>query len=37
MIIGISFTKNRKFVEGHPRNIPAKFGYNWPSGFGEET
>jgi hypothetical protein len=21
--------------EGHPRNIPAKFGSNWPSGFGE--
>ena len=25
-------TKNR-----HPRNIPAKFGFNWPSGFGEEA
>jgi hypothetical protein len=21
----------------HPRNIPAKFGSNWPSGFGEEA
>jgi hypothetical protein len=30
-------TKNRKFVEDHPRNIPARFGSNWPSGFGEET
>jgi hypothetical protein len=30
-------TKNRKFVENHPRNIPAKFGSNWPSGFGEEA
>jgi hypothetical protein len=29
-------TKNSKFVEDHPRNIPAKFGANWPSGFGEE-
>jgi hypothetical protein len=23
-------TKNRNFVEDHPRNIPAKFGSNWP-------
>ena len=30
-------TKNRYFAEGHPRNIPAKFGSNWPSGFGEEA
>jgi hypothetical protein len=30
-------TKNRYFVEDHPRNIPAKFGSNWPSGFGEEA
>ena len=28
-------TKNRKPVEDHPRKIPAKFGSNWPSGFGE--
>jgi hypothetical protein len=28
-------TKNRNFVEDHPRNIPAKLGSNWPSGFGE--
>ena len=28
-------TKNRNFVEDYPRNIPAKFGSNWPSGFGE--
>jgi hypothetical protein len=26
-----------KFVEDHPRNIPAKFGFNRPSGFGEEA
>jgi hypothetical protein len=30
-------TKNRNFVEDHPRNIPAKFGSNRPSGFGEEA
>jgi hypothetical protein len=30
-------TKNRNFVEDHPRKIPAKFGSNWPSGFGEEA
>ena len=30
-------TKNRNFVEDHLRNIPAKFGSNWPSGFGEEA
>ena len=30
-------TKNRDFVEVHPRNIPAKLGSNWPSGFGEEA
>ena len=30
-------TKNRSFVEDHPTNIPAKFGSNWPSGFGEEA
>ena len=30
-------TKNRDFVQDHPRNIPAKFGSNWPSGFGEEA
>ena len=29
--------KHRIFVEDHPRNIPAKFGSNWPSGFGEEA
>jgi hypothetical protein len=23
-------TKNRNYVEAHPRNIPAKFGSNWP-------
>jgi hypothetical protein len=26
-----------KLVEDHPRNIPAKFGSNWPSGFREEA
>jgi hypothetical protein len=30
-------TENRNFVEDHHRNIPAKFGSNWPSGFGEEA
>jgi hypothetical protein len=30
-------SKNSNFVEDHPRNIPAKFGSNWPSGFGEEA
>jgi hypothetical protein len=30
-------TKNSNFVEDHPRNIPAKFGSNWPSGFGEDA
>ena len=30
-------TKNRNFVENHPMNITAKFGSNWPSGFGEEA
>ena len=30
-------TKNRNFVEDHPRKIPAKFGSNWPGGFGEEA
>ena len=29
--------KNRNFVEDHPSNTPAKFGSNWPSGFGEEA
>jgi hypothetical protein len=30
-------TKNRNFVEDHPRSISAKFGSNWPTGFGEEA
>ena len=30
-------TKNSNFVEEYPRNIPAKFGSNWPCGFGEEA
>jgi hypothetical protein len=29
--------KSRNFVEDHPRDIPAMFGSNWPSGFGEEA
>jgi hypothetical protein len=29
--------KTETIVEDHPRNIPAKFGSNWPSGFGEEA
>jgi hypothetical protein len=29
--------KNSNIVEDHRRNIPAKFGSNWPSGFGEEA
>ena len=29
--------KNRKFFEDHSRKILAKFGSNWPSGFGEEA
>ena len=30
-------TKNSNFVEDHPMSIPAKFGSNRPSGFGEEA
>ena len=30
-------TKNRNFVEDHLKNIPGKFGSNWPSGFREEA
>jgi hypothetical protein len=30
-------TKNSNFVEDYPRNIPAMFGSNRPSGFGEEA
>jgi hypothetical protein len=30
-------TENINFVEDHPRNTPAKFGSNWPSGFREEA
>jgi hypothetical protein len=26
-------TKNSNIVEDHPKNIPAKFGSNWPSVF----
>jgi hypothetical protein len=29
--------ERKTFVEDHPRNIPAKFGSNRPSGFGEEA
>jgi hypothetical protein len=30
-------TKKSNFAEDHPRNIPAKLGSNWPSGFGDEA
>jgi hypothetical protein len=30
-------TKKSNFVEDHPGNIPAKFGSNRPSGYGEEA
>jgi hypothetical protein len=30
-------TKNSNFLEDHPKNILAKFGSNWLSGFGEEA
>ena len=30
-------TKNRNFLEDHRMNTPAKFGSNWPCGFGEEA
>jgi hypothetical protein len=29
--------KNKKFVEDLPMIIPGKFGFNYPSGFREET
>jgi hypothetical protein len=29
--------ERKTFVEDHPRSIPAKFGSNRPSGFGEEA
>jgi hypothetical protein len=32
-----SFYLLSNFVEDHPRNIPAKFGSNWPNGFREEA
>jgi hypothetical protein len=30
-------TKNVKFVEDHPMNMPGQFGFNYPSGFREEA
>jgi hypothetical protein len=36
-VVYLTGTKNSNFVEDNPRNIPAKFGCNWPSGFGEEA
>jgi len=30
-------TKNSNCVDNHPRNIPANFGSNRPSGFGENA
>jgi hypothetical protein len=37
VLYNLKGTKNRNFVENHPRNIPAKFGSNRPSGFGEDA
>jgi hypothetical protein len=36
---GLSLTLDPmgKMFQDHPRNIPAKFGSNWPSGFGEKA
>jgi hypothetical protein len=31
------WNEKQNFVEDHARNIPAKFGSNWPSGFGEKA
>jgi hypothetical protein len=36
-MLNIRLERKTNFVEDHPRNIPAKFGSNWPSGFGEEA
>jgi hypothetical protein len=36
-MLNIRLERKIFFVEDHPRNIPAKFGSNWPSGFGEEA
>ena len=33
---GIKFCE-KKFEEDLPRNIPAKFGPNWPSGLGGDV
>ena len=30
-------TKNRHFIEDHPRNIPAKFGSNWTTDDGRQV
>ena len=37
ILLQFGFSQFINFVEDHPRNIPAKFGSNWPSGFGEEA
>jgi hypothetical protein len=38
MVAGaIDWNRTTIFGIPHPRNIPAKFGSNWPSGFGEEA
>jgi hypothetical protein len=36
-ILNIRMERKTVTVEDHPRNIPAKFGSNRPSGFGEEA
>jgi hypothetical protein len=36
-MLNIRLERKTVTVEDHPRNIPAKFGSNWPSGFGEEA
>jgi hypothetical protein len=36
-MLNIRLERKTNFVEDHPRNIPAKFGSNWPSGFREEA
>jgi hypothetical protein len=36
-MLNIRLERKANFVEDHPSNIPAKFGSNWPSGFGEEA
>jgi hypothetical protein len=35
--IGVKNNNYSGTCQIYPRNIPAKFGSNWPSGFGEEA